>query len=160
MHAWALNAYLYSDISRHHSWHAFDCCLFHSGNSQAPANVHYVVNYSHTRELNFFWDPVSVANCPSVEYIIDASEGCGECPLSTFENMVKCINFKEQKLCTFSVLTEVCGIITQSEALNVSSTAAPTGSQTSLGKLSYFWLKVLWFYVASWQTDTCTHATL
>ena len=84
--------------------------------------------------LAFMWDPVTVTNCPSIKYITDASEGCGNCPSSTSDTRVKCINVREDELCTFSVLTNICGIISRSERVNVSTATIPTGSRISNGE--------------------------
>ena len=110
--------------------------LFLSDDSDLPppGNVHHVASGHRSRELVFSWKPVSVTNCPTIEYAINTTESCGECPSSTSDTRVKCINVKEDELCTFSVLTKVCGILSRSEIVNVNTATTPTGSQVSNGE--------------------------
>ena len=114
-----------------------------------PANVQFEVNHT-SSELRVSWDPVLVTGCIIINYVIDATEGCGECPGSvTTYTTVKCQNISEEITCTFSVSAEVCGVQSTSEILNVNfqtSTAMSTATSEAQLKIASSFGNVLNIY--------------
>ena len=68
----------------------------------------------HNGELVFTWNAVN--NCPSISYLMLATDGCFTCPNSTNTTSANCTTAglsltNDVTNCTFSVQSEVCGYI-------------------------------------------------
>lgn len=61
-----------------------------------------------SKEIDFSWSPLNVTDCPSVFYIINATEECGNCPRNVSINVATCTGAKEGKTCTLSVHAVFC----------------------------------------------------
>ena len=63
------------------------------------------------------WDLVNASYCSSIDYVVNATEGCGSCSLSQERNAATCRGVGKGIVCTFSIFANVCGDHIQSETI-------------------------------------------
>lgn len=76
-----------------------------------------------TEELVFTWDLMNSAYCSSIDYTINATEGCGVCsvPRNQRETATCRQNTMRGSTCIFSIKANVCGDQIQSDAIVVNT---------------------------------------
>ena len=93
--------------------------FFNSGASLIISNLREIDNPP--GGLSFTWDPLFIADCPSLHYMIKATEGCGSCPMSVSDNTATCSNVRRGKMCTLSVFVNLCSDQIRSDVNTVST---------------------------------------
>lgn len=61
------------------------------------------------------WDLVNASYCSSVDYVVNATEGCGSCSVSQERNTATCRDARRGISCTYFVFANVCGDHIRSE---------------------------------------------
>lgn len=68
------------------------------------------------------WDLVNASNCSLIDYVVNATEGCGSCSVSQERNTATCRDVERGIVCTFFIFANVCGDHIQSETTLTPST--------------------------------------
>lgn len=61
------------------------------------------------------WDLVNASYCSSIDYVVNATDGCGRCSVSQERNTATCRDVRSGIVCTFFIFANVCGDHIRSE---------------------------------------------
>lgn len=73
------------------------------------------------------WDVVNASYCSSIDYVVNATEGCGSCSASE-TNTATCRGVRRGIECTFFIFADICGDQVRADTnvtLNTGSSGEP-----------------------------------
>lgn len=72
------------------------------------ANLHWSMDDS-SEAVMLTWDLVNASYCSMIDYVVNATEGCGSCSVSQERNTATCQDVGREIACAFFVIANVCG---------------------------------------------------